>query len=71
MLMTIITEKILRILYLKRGLIFLRIVNPIKADEKVIKTFHSQEYVEYVKFCTDEPDEEKIFNQSRDDFGIG
>lgn len=48
-----------------------RIINPIKADEKVIKTFHSQEYVEYLKFCTEEQDEEKIFNSSRDDFGLG
>ena len=24
-----------------------------------------------MKFCTEEQDEEKIFNDSRDDFGIG
>jgi histone deacetylase 8 len=49
----------------------IKIVNPTKADERVIKSFHSVEYVEHLKFCTSEQDEEKIFNDSRDDFGIG
>lgn len=46
-------------------------INPIAADEKILKTFHSQEYIDHLKKCSDEDDEEKIFNDSRDDFGIG
>jgi acetoin utilization deacetylase AcuC-like enzyme len=49
----------------------LKIVNPLKADEKILKTFHSQEYVNHLKKCTNEEDEEKIFNDTDDDFGIG
>lgn len=49
----------------------LKIINPMKADEKILKTFHSQEYIDHLKKCSNEEDVEKIFNDSEDDFGIG
>lgn len=33
--------------------------------------FHSKDYIDHLKICSNEDDEEKIFNSSEDDFGLG
>ncbi|RNA35554.1 histone deacetylase 8-like [Brachionus plicatilis] len=43
----------------------LKLINPVKSDDKHLKLFHSQEYIDYLKTCQIE------YVESEDDFGIG
>ena len=49
----------------------IRIINPFKADEKLLKSFHSQEYVNNLMRLSNGEDEEKLTCEDEDDFGIG
>ncbi|CAF0915018.1 unnamed protein product [Brachionus calyciflorus] len=43
----------------------LKLINPMKSDDKNLKLFHSQEYIDYLKSCQDED------HENEEDFGIG
>jgi acetoin utilization deacetylase AcuC-like enzyme len=45
------------------------VIVPFKADEKHLKMFHSNEYVDFLKKCSEE--EDISFENLEDDFGIG
>lgn len=45
-------------------------MNPFIADEKLLKTFHSQNYIDYLKKLNDDGDED-LLNQTEDECGIG
>ena len=47
-------------------------MNPIEACEKTLLTFHSNDYVQYLKKCSILNDEEKVEAQNdAEEFGIG
>lgn len=51
----------------------LKIVSPLMADDKLLRLFHSQEYINELKRCSNEnEDEEKLLEEGNsDDFGLG
>lgn len=49
----------------------LKIINPFKADEKSLKLFHSQEYINVLKELSTDEDEEILLENNEDEYGIG
>lgn len=49
----------------------LKVVNPFKADEKLLKLFHSQEYINILKKYSNGEHEDDLLDGNEDDYGIG
>jgi hypothetical protein len=48
-----------------------RVVKPAVANEKLLESYHSKDYIGFLKKFTNDNDEEKLMQNCSDDYGIG